>query len=71
MVGSTIEQFSKVTWHSSFPVKAKGSAHPINVERVSEENANTDENTRRCDDLGHSFPPRLVMPGRAARRNWW
>ena len=46
-------------------------AHSIHVKRVGEENAYAEENARRCDDLGHSFPPCLAMPERATRRNWW
>jgi hypothetical protein len=49
------------------PAQAGWLAHPVHVERVSQENAYAEEKARRCDDLGHSFPPCLAMPGRA----WW
>jgi F420-0:gamma-glutamyl ligase-like protein len=79
MIGSAIGQFSKATTHSTpcamaAGVKAKRcrrSARPVNVESMSQENAYTEENTRRCDDLDHGFPPCLAMPGSAALRNWW
>ena len=47
------------------------SADPVHVESVSQEDADAEEDTYCRDDLGHSFPPCLAMPGRAALRNWW
>jgi hypothetical protein len=46
------------------------SADTVHVESVSQEDADAEEDTYCRDDLGHSFPPCLAMPGRAALRNW-
>jgi hypothetical protein len=45
-------------------------AHPMRVERVSQENADAEKDAGCSNGLGHRFAPWLEMPGRAARRNW-
>jgi hypothetical protein len=37
---------------------------PVNVESMSQENADAEENTRCSDDLGHGFPPCLNDAGK-------
>ena len=41
-------------------------ARPIRVESMNHEDADAENDTRCRDHLGHSFPPCLEMPGRAA-----
>ena len=43
---------------------------PIRVESMSHEDADAENDSRCRNDLGHSLPPCLEMPGRAARMNW-
>jgi hypothetical protein len=60
--------FFLVHRHSPFFLAARRElARPINVEGVSEENADAEKETDGCDGLGHGLAPWLEMPGRNSR----
>jgi hypothetical protein len=45
-------------------------AHAVRIERVSEKDANAEEDKQCHHDLGHRVAPTLAMPGSVALRKW-
>jgi hypothetical protein len=45
-------------------------ARAVRIERVSEKDADAEEDKQCSRDLGHRLAPSIAMPGRAALRNW-
>ena len=63
--------FGSVALESRLTFQEKGVlVRPVRIERVSDKDADAEEDKQCCHDLGHRLAPSLAMPGRAALRNW-